>query len=994
MSRASAPAYDFSSRPLVVARVPSLPIRAATEVLSAPDPLEATREFYRNDGFARTALAVASPSLARAVAEWIDGKANRNSKTPLRALCYLLRMATRPTPFGLFAGVDAVEPGERTTLQLDQNAAVRRSHTRPDMGLMCKLADAFEKSDARERLGYVTNECAFVRGGRLWVTNIALTTYNTDAPVARTEQREVSLKHTDAVAFVRELCRRRETYGRIVAALGERFEAPADAAGRLLDRLIEAGVVISELRASPLGDPVEYLLERFDTLNAPFAPGLRTAMDAAAVLDATPLEERSVDAYLDLQNSFESLLDESPGAAIQTDLRRALTGTLGRTVLDDAALVADSYVRMGRVMLLEAFRSRFLDRYEGQERMVPLLELVDNNVGLGIVDQTSFEEKDDTERDAFIMRLACDAMRSNAEEIVLEGDLVDRFLPHLDPDDPVPSSLEIGFQIAAGSAQDVEAGNYLVVAGFTSDVAAKSLGRFAHVLGDEFETRVRDLVRSAVPEGELVAEFAYAPPFVRSYNVSIRPLLFEHEIRAGIGAPPGGSAISPDDLWVGIQNNRFFLWSKSLERRVTVRETHALMTYTSAPNLCRLLALLHADGKRFPGINWGAAAELTYLPRLRRGRVVLAPRRWRFARAAFGKTEADAALELANVRALWKLPRYVYLCDEDNRLLLDLDSAVTPALFADQAPETFVRIEEALPAPEGTWLPGRDGAHVAEFIAQAVKVKSEVRGAKPAAAPVLVTERTVYGPGSQWVYAKFYLGGQAIDDFIVSSLAPFVDDLRSCDAIDRWFFLRYGDPQRHVRIRLHATGPGEAATLRERLSNVAEGWLRAAKVFKYTLDTYDPEYERYGGAERLVDAERFFTYDSDLCVAVIADGIDDSGARIEAAAATVDALLRADEELSKLALEAYDFVARKKLSERDREALRRIAATPFAPADVSLLHAALEGPLRRKRLIDLVHMHCNRLGVEPDAEERVGLLLRSLALGRFARERRPEPAPV
>lgn len=980
--------YDLHGPALVVGRVPALPSSVAVDVLAGNDPIEAVRRRYAEDPYARTALAMSSPSLAQAVDEWIDGKVSRNSKTPLRALAYLLRMTTRPTPFGLLAGVGHVALGNETTLQIDDRSTVRRTFTRPDMGLMCELAERVETGPDRGKVRYSTNECALVRGDRLYVTNIALANSVVNGTERRTDQREVSLKHTTAVAFVRERCTRPRAYDSIAADLCERFGAETPDARRLLDRLIEAGVVISELRASPLGDPVAYLAERFESYAADVAPQLSAAREAAERFDATPLSERTPAQALTVAEAFASLAQRDASNAVQIDTRVFFEGTLASCVLEDAAVLAESYMRMGRVVSLEAFATRFMERYEGSERMVPLLELVDNNIGLGAPDKTSFAEQERAERDALLLQLACEAMRSNTEEIVLDGDLIDRFLPQLTEDEPIASSLEVGFFIDAARREDVDRGRYRMIGGFTSDAATRSVGRFAHALGDEFAARLRDIASASVSPDQLVAEFAYAPSLVRSYNVSIRPLLFDRQVRAGIGAEAPESAVSPADLWVGRERNRFFLWSASLHRRLTVRETHALTTFTSAPNLCRLLALLAIDGTRLPAMDWGAAQRLPCLPRVRRGRVVLAPRCWNVNRAEFGGSGEAAQRELERLRELWNLPRYVYLCETDHRLLLDLDSSIAGELLDDQAAQGVLRLEEALPSPARTWLPGIAGTHAIEFVAQAVAVPNARRAPLPDYAPLTLAGRSTYGPGSQWVYAKLYMGGQATDNFIAQSLAPLARRLRDDGLADLWFFIRYGDPAPHVRFRLHAADAESAGRLRDALLGEAESWLAHGRLARYALETYDPEYERYGGVELLREAERFFCYDSDACADVIAEGIVDTSARIEAAASTFDALVRGDAAIDALVLVAFSADARKKLAPRDREALRRIATAPLqAPSQV--LVAALAGGRPEKRLADLVHMHCNRLGVHGTDEERVRQLLRALALSRAAR-RSPE----
>ena len=81
---------------------------------------------------------------------------------------------------------------------------------------------------------------------------------------------------------------------------------------------------------------------------------------------------------------------------------------------------------------------------------------------------------------------------------------------------------------------------------------------------------------------------------------------------------------------------------------------------------------------------------------------------------------------------------------------------------------------------------------------------------------------------------------------------------------------------------------------------------------------------------------------------------------------------------------AFGKLARRKLGAADRESLRAILANP-APAEGSRdLTVALTCENRAKRLRDLVHMHCNRFGLDRDGEQRVARLLRALALAHLA----------
>ena len=77
-----------------------------------------------------------------------------------KLLRFLIRMSTRPTPYGLFAGVMLGQWGQETDLALA--AEPPHIRTRPDMAWLLMLVQALESHlDIRKHLRLVTNSTAF-----------------------------------------------------------------------------------------------------------------------------------------------------------------------------------------------------------------------------------------------------------------------------------------------------------------------------------------------------------------------------------------------------------------------------------------------------------------------------------------------------------------------------------------------------------------------------------------------------------------------------------------------------------------------------------------------------------------------------------------------------------------------------------------------------------------------------------------------------------------
>lgn len=924
---------------LVVARMPALPVEIALGVFGAADPLEALRTLLRDDGSVREAIATASPSLVQAIDAWLAGAAPRNDKAPLRALAYLIRMSARTTPFGTCAGVGVVEIGERTALALRDDAWSRS--VRPDMGCVFDLVQAIERdASLRAQLTYVTNECAIERGGRLYVTNLQLMDRREREGTLFAAQRPVSLKLTDAVRFARGICSSGARYSELCEALAERFAAPLEGAERLASQLVTAGVLVSELRPAPLGDPWRQIAGRLRELG--------------------------------IEPDDEPALAERPP---QIDLHARVDGTLGRAVLAEIARYVELTMRLSPPSLLKNAHEAFQTRYEGTERLVPLLELVDDNLGLGVMTDVALQPMT-AAQEMLLVRLASEAAAFGLEEVELGERELATLAPPLNPGaQPLPA-FEAGVKIVAASPEAVDRGEFRIVPGACtfSDAPLKSIGRFLHVLPSDVRERAAAIANAGADPGVVRAELVFPPSDARAYNVAIRPLLYDKQIRLCTGEPADDTTMALADLYVGIENDRFFLWSESLGRRVEVRETHAFGTPFNAPELCRFLALLRYDLCRAPReFSWGPAARNTYLPRVRAGRIVLAPRRWSFAREGF---------DLGRERARWRIPRYVYLVDDDRQLLVDLESSVAAALLDDQcAGLPSVTLVEALDVEGGTWVAGTRGTHVAEFMVQAAADAAPARALRPVEAFPAVRS---FGPGSPWTYAKLYTGAQAADYVLHAHVAPLVARLRETGALQAWFFVRYADPRYHLRLRLQAA-PGAELDVRDAVCDLGTTLLAAQAVSRFALDTYEPELERYGGPSLIDTAHRWFTLDSEAVLGELAAGAAGTAGLVAAAVRSLDPYLQGA-PMARLAVEALAPSEQRKLSEEDRALLRALQPA-LAPDGAEILAALVRGFGGAKRLADLVHMRCNRLGIDAPAEPRVYAVLRAAALGRLARKK-------
>ncbi|WP_445709777.1 thiopeptide-type bacteriocin biosynthesis protein [Flavobacterium sp.] len=117
--------------------------------------------------------------------------------------------------------------------------------------------------------------------------------------------------------------------------------------------------------------------------------------------------------------------------------------------------------------------------------------------------------------------------------------------------------------------------------------------------------------------------------------------------------------------------------------------------------------------------------------------------------------------------------------------------------------------------------------------------------------------------GSEWLYYKIYCGVRTADVVLQDYLQEKIAYLIENELIVSWFFIRYNDPESHLRLRFKIAKPeylGEViAVFNEVFSLVKEQNL----VWKIQTDTYMREIERYGESTYAL-SETIFQADSEL----------------------------------------------------------------------------------------------------------------------------------
>ncbi|WP_188563913.1 lantibiotic dehydratase [Hymenobacter frigidus] len=834
-----------------------------------------------SDPLLQEAIYTASPALhaelLKALATGGGDSPKSTEKLVLTLYKYTLRMSTRCTPYGLFAGCARGEVGGHTEITFADQPL--RKQSRLDMNYVSELVQSLMAAPAlKEQLLYYPNNSLYRTGD----------TYRYVEFQVQNKRRTYTLTSVAYATYLEVLLTAAEpgcSFAHLLALVAQAEPtASAEEARAYVHQLIDSQLLVSELEPTITGNIyLEGLPERLK--NKISAEELAPLHQLVQLLKAGGVAN--------FQETHQ-LLSETYGQSaskdlIQTDLfynteRNQLSAAVVATITEQVSELC----RLGaRVLLpdLVRFAKDFSERFEDQE--IPLLLALDNESGVGYGsagpgsgDYLPVLEGISPRGEAIsanatwkkIVQLAHEVYHRALRDETTTVELTAADLAGLDeqPDlaAATPASLFAFGALLAESTQQLDAGKFQFSLGtFSGPSAANLLGRFCY--GDEqLLEDVRESLRRTEPDTEdaVYAEVVHLPE-ARVGNILMRPTLRAYEIPfLSPATVPAENQLPVQDLLVSVRQGRVVLRSRRLNKQVIPRLSTA-HNYMAGLPIYRFLCDLQKDNS-YSGVNWswGNLAEQAFLPRVQYKNIIVAKARWLIRRerltGALGQPKVSLENLLRGYLASHQLPRWFCLAEHDNELLIDSEHPAALQLLLHQLEKTGqLKLTEFLATPDQCFVGGPNQRYANEVL---LPLRNPgARPPKALALPVAQPLTRQFAPGSEWVYFKLYGGTKSMDQLLTEAILPLAEQWQARGIIRQWFFIRYTDPNFHLRIRFQLADnrPELLATVMQELPAALAAALAHGRLHKIQLDTYVRELERYGAAN-IEYAEALFSHDS------------------------------------------------------------------------------------------------------------------------------------
>lgn len=969
--------------------------------------------------FLDAAITVASPTLYQQIVRFRENSSTGDKPVDRKLLHsmirYVIRMSARSTPFGLFAATGAIEVGNDTNLLI---ADLRTESFGNSEEIEKRLTETIDTCKTLGILRLIISPLVYMRGQYIY--------YQHPNPW-----------HTIGT---------------------ERFNA--DSVDRELYRVSQSRKTVPEIKRSILEasenreseDEVDARIEWWISQKL-LIDTIRPGIDVSD--GRTELYRRTSEEYPDLpmpaktsQRGMPWPLSGSAAPESVADLKQFSDQAAGIHVDTYARLAQNTLSRAEVQRLSTAIASFSRLNYWPKSSYIALINLLSSTAGSSFVPLTYLSETTNAlglaVRDIALKRGEYySETRSEGssliDEIILEGWGVDEIaldqsqaLNVLEAHSTTPAIAGSAFIVSKKSGDSCEALSHWIM-GVVPGSGFEMMGRFSHgePLWREVLANLQQVDSTEVP----VELFRGACNGRR--DVTLRNPSFENYISLDNAIQTKGKRIAVEDVFLRYSGRKIDVYARGVGY-IKIHHTTAANWKESSNDLAYWLLALTSE----PADMWYSASpevrKLSHTPRLLWKGHLLLPRQWRLGKSLINSlSQATGTARFVEFREWWSqsgVPGVFEIgrADRFARLNIDDVEAIEAHWSYILSPDNIIREsfaagDEIVKDSQGNGypceiiMPFRSGPSQPPLISSNIQDKIE-------AAERSITGDLRRATSQSWLYLKVYSADGRGDDVLERIvMAICAEELKRNAA--GWYFVQYGYPSFHFRVRVKYGNSVEAVESIERISATLAREA-GTSVTHWHIDTFEPDVLRYGGLEGFDVCEKVFFADATYCMSLraIARNVDiddqplffkSSAALIalrlcETLASDADRALALAESLHSKYRKSSEVKGSRRRGAAIQAAVRNLrglsskeATTAFAMAErasekwyastASSLGELLELSRRQRLTIELddifaslVHLMCNRVLPRWSGEDEaqiVEIVVKAMKAQRFASSR-------
>jgi len=312
--------------------------------------------------------------------------------------------------------------------------------------------------------------------------------------------------------------------------------------------------------------------------------------------------------------------------------------------------------------------------------------------------------------------------------------------------------------------------------------------------------------------------------------------------------------IKLNDLMLQVINGKMVLFSNRLKKVVIPRLGSAYNYQLSSLPIFRFLADLQhqalSNMTSFDPEHY--LPGLPYYPRITYKNTILSPAKWIWNHEVLSEFQSATTSVAAFKRQAHScgLTAVFAVTSHDRQLVFDLNCELSINYFLQViAGDKMVLLTEYfLPKQHGCVLNNAGASYAGQFVAFLLNRKTVYLGEALENLSLDKKMSQMFMPGEDWLYFKIYGHPQTINTLLADpQLQMLLSDLVNQKHIVKWFFVRYEDPENHLRLRMKCEGNVQME-ITNRVSAWIKDFMKIGLVTDFVIGTYKPELHRYAFA--------------------------------------------------------------------------------------------------------------------------------------------------
>ncbi|MBI9053918.1 MAG: lantibiotic dehydratase family protein [Bacteroidales bacterium] len=639
------------------------------------------------DPYIRESIYLASPILHGKLTHFDSDKLEQKEKTRIlfSFFKYLIRLSTKPIPFGLFAGSSCSNDwGNNTKYKIKGTESFHKK-----IKLTCQTIELIinkieESLICPNKLIYYTNNTLYqLPFGDYRYIRIKYGSSGKSSDI-------INLQGSEFLDKVIRLASNGITSEELFNTLIKEPEIKEEAAVGFIKSLIKSQILISDIKLKlvtndNLNDLLEsvkeYKLERF-------------THDTSFITELNKLSgfKQDLTSLLNVEDKMNKMLNGFNEKRFHADLFiKPEINTLNKSVIND--VLPKAFKVLSRLVSVNStpivtFKEKMIERYGNKE--IRLVDALDPVIGVGYNENRNLSRKESLFEGI--------NWSSNTSDVVLSS--IDQFLIKKITKAPLINNIEC--QLTDNDLAQLTERKYLLPDTFSvflsvldsqnekylfkvasSITAAGHISRFSHL-----DTEIDNLLKSIfehekqIEENSIVAEVIHLPT-QEIGNVILRTSTREYEIPYLSKHSNNSNHININDLLVSVDsNNDLILRSKTLNKRIIPKISTGYNYMMTEFPIFRFLCDLQSGKDHLTGMEfmWGDYfSTFSFLPRISYQNIVFSPAQWRFK-----ENDLQILLNILNNLSDKKqiedfikekhIPRYILFSENESDLMLDLES--------------------------------------------------------------------------------------------------------------------------------------------------------------------------------------------------------------------------------------------------------------------------------------------------------------------------------